>query len=994
MTDFRNRVRVGVTPGSLLRLLPMLALLPLAGCGIVFHAADRVDADGDGFFALGPDEDYTSEDGRILRDRLRDLNLDCNDGDDDIWPGAAELCDGFDNDCDGNLADFELDQDGDGFTPCGLEPGTTNFLGDDSRDCNDTGELAVFQSPGREEYCGYPLLNDLPAFGFDEARLNRGIDDNCDGLLFGQDEAGSIEQFEVDSDRDGHYRDCEADIITPAAPTPQPGDEKLEVDCVDTNSDIHPSVEIAACTNESIPASTDTYDSACRTPQDADYVSAFVTWYRDQDGDGDGNPNFIDETCQGEFPAGDNWRTTAPFAPDESTLAAGIDDCDDTNANKNTLDEDADGFHTCDAVVGDRNPGDFFNGQSFDADDTVYPGADEACDAKDNDLNGVTDDGFDADGDGSFTDPSGSPDGCLASEGGGYLLVDCDDSDPTKNQNDVDNDGTTSCDSPADCDDGNPSISATDADGDGATTCDATPDCDDSNAALNNLDADGDGWTTCQGDCLDDVTNSLAEFVNPAMQAQCDGYFDTNCDTVFDPLEVDDDGDGLTECDGDCNDADASLTATDSDGDGFSSCTGDCDDTEATAYPGAPALCDTITDNDCNGSPDLNQADFDGDGFDGCTADVDCDDNDPALNQADADSDGVTTCDGDCDDGDATASPLIDADGDGWSTCEVGTSPADCDDTDASLNYTDADGDGDPTCGTDCDDLDAVANGLDSDGDGANTCTGLIDCDDNDAALDPGNTEAAAAIPDGVDNDCDGVVDEGQLDAGDLAITEMLISAVGLPGASSYTDGQSEFIEIISTRSDVEIDLRGVVVTVANVAPDPSGTGTIIDTQVYTIPADPDPANAQPVPEVSGSITNATRVVLWRSGAVSGSDPAYPTSTGLNYVWQAPLLSDLGGTITLSHGGVALDEVTWYPSGCVSGCSGSSPVYDLDQDAGAADDRSPWRPGYSMGLESLSLGSASTNDQPSNWCEEQVAANTNLFGTPMDPPNASLRVCP
>ena len=116
----------------------------------------------------------------------------------------------------------------------------------------------------------------------------------------------------------------------------------------------------------------------------------------------------------------------------------------------------------------------------------------------------------------------------------------------------------------------------------------------------------------------------------------------------------------------------------------------------------------------------------------------------------------------------------------------------------------------------------------------------------------------------------------------------MLISAVGAPGGSSYTDGQAEFIEVINTRSDVAVDLRGIVVTVDNVVPDPSSPGsTIIDTVTYTIPADSDPANAMPVPATTGSITNATRVAVWRSGAVNGSDPAYPSATGLGYVWHA-----------------------------------------------------------------------------------------------------------
>ena len=88
----------------------------------------------------------------------------------------------------------------------------------------------------------------------------------------------------------------------------------------------------------------------------------------------------------------------------------------------------------------------------------------------------------------------------------------------------------------------------------------------------------------------------------------------------------DNDQDGFTICQEDCDDTDATLTPQDSDGDGFSTCTGDCADNDSARYPergcispncvftgpegsdNGPGLCLTCSDgldNDCNGDTDL-----------------------------------------------------------------------------------------------------------------------------------------------------------------------------------------------------------------------------------------------------------------------------------------------------------------------------------------------------------------------------------------------------
>ena len=92
-------------------------------------------------------------------DGITEFDGDCNDDDNTIYPGAPEASNGIDDDCDGEIDEDFLDLDGDGFSV---------FDGD----CDDTDGWV---SPIRTEVCD-------------------GVDNNCDGVI----DEGCGESIKID----------------------------------------------------------------------------------------------------------------------------------------------------------------------------------------------------------------------------------------------------------------------------------------------------------------------------------------------------------------------------------------------------------------------------------------------------------------------------------------------------------------------------------------------------------------------------------------------------------------------------------------------------------------------------------------------------------------------------------------------------------------------------------------------------------------------------
>ena len=533
---------------------------------------------------------------------------DCDDSAASTYPGAVEVCNFADDNCDASVdelvppATWYADADGDtqgdpnlSTLACDVPEG---YVGTAS-DCDDSNpdiRAGATETPGN------------------------GIDEDCDG--------NESCFHDIDADGFGSGPSFPSASLTCSLYQMSP----FDTDCNDGASSIYPGTA-EVC---------DDVDNDCDGSVDEAGAAGERTFYIDADADGFGSEINTLRSCA-TVPgysgvSGDCDDANIAVSPSATEVVgdAADNDCDGYESCYQDFDGDSFGSTSTTSST-DLDCTDYpetpTGGDCNDALSTAHPGATEVCNRVDDNCDTMVDEAgavgeaefyADTDDDG-YGDESSSLVMCWETDGYVDVVGDCDDADAEYHP----------FASESDCTDPND------------YNCDGT---------VGYADGDGDTFAACL-DCDDG-----AAAVNPDAQEVCDGL-DNNCDSNTDDftaadasvyyLDADQDGygnagrsvnacgppSGYTEDATDCDDTNPSANPAstveecstpgdlncdgvenyvDADQDGYAACD-ECDDSVRYTHPGATETCDGM-DNNCDGAVD--ELDLDGDGESDCVEEV------------------------------------------------------------------------------------------------------------------------------------------------------------------------------------------------------------------------------------------------------------------------------------------------------------------------------------------------------------------------------------
>ena len=598
--------------------------------------ANQVDTDGDGAGDVCDEDDDGDADPDVT---------DCAPLDPTKGHKNTEVCNGQDDDCDGEIDEIFPDLDGDGDADCVDDDDDGDGVNDMDDNCPVTPNPSQidFDGDGTGDACeddadgdGDPDATDCnpldPEVHHGAVEVCNGKDDNCNSIADegfpDTDGDGVADCLDDDDDGDG-VPDVDDNCPLLANPGQADGDGDGAGDVCDDDDDGDGDPDATDC-NPQDPAihhgaveSCNGMDDDCDTLIDEEDSEGCTVYYYSGDGDGYGIELLSKCLCAASAPYmttefGDCDDNNAAIHPGANEWCNGKDDdCDGDLDEEGSLgcqdlytDGDGDGVGAGDTTCLCGLPAGFSK-QSGDCDDDdpdAYPGATEICDGKDNDCDGAADEegalgcsGWYFDGDGDQYGVLGNSK-CLCGAEGDYaapVFGDCDDGDAAVHPGapEVCNGKDDNCNGQVD--EGVKTTFYKDVDGDGF----GTP-----NDKLEACEAP-EGYVSSGTDC-NDFNPGLhpgAEELCNDVDDDCDGLIDDDLPLATVYVDLDGDGFGAENTQGQLH----CLYDLDGDGEGetppagTSLVAGDCNDSSSVVFPGAPELCDGIL-NNC----DMSVADY------------------------------------------------------------------------------------------------------------------------------------------------------------------------------------------------------------------------------------------------------------------------------------------------------------------------------------------------------------------------------------------------